>query len=138
MPVLLTFFASWCEPCVRELPFLVRLDRTYRAQGLRVLAVDLDRDEAGMEAARKLAAAAKVRYPVLSDRFNLLARRYLGDPAPLPSAFLIRRDGTVAKIHRGYGRETPASLVAEVQGALGIERPPLGRAAATEEPSAAP
>jgi thiol-disulfide isomerase/thioredoxin len=135
--VLLTFFASWCEPCKRELPFLAQLDRTYRDRGLRVLAVDIDRDEAGIEAAKELAAAAKVGYPVLSDRFNLLARRYLGEQAPLPSAFLVRRDGTVAKIERGYTREASALLLADVQDALGVERRPLGQAAVKKKRSSA-
>jgi thiol-disulfide isomerase/thioredoxin len=128
--VLLTFFASWCEPCRREMPFLAQLDRTYREQGLRVLAVDIDSDEAGMEAAKKLAAAAKVGYPLLSDRFNFLARRYLGEQAPLPSVFLIRRDGTIARIERGYAKDASAFLLAEVQAVLGIERGPPRQAVA--------
>jgi thiol-disulfide isomerase/thioredoxin len=120
--VLLSFFASWCEPCKREMPFLVQLDRMYRDQGLRVLAVDIDRDEEGIEAAKRLTAAAQVGYPVLSDRFNFLARRYLGDQAPLPSVFIVRRDGTIAKIERGYAKDASHFLLAEVQEVLGIER----------------
>jgi cytochrome c biogenesis protein CcmG, thiol:disulfide interchange protein DsbE len=120
--VLISFFASWCEPCKREMPLLVRLDRLYRDRGLRVLAVDIDRDEAGIEAAKKLVAAAKATYPVLSDRFNFLARRYLGEQAPLPSVFIVRRDGTIARIERGYAKDASAFLLAEVQDALGLER----------------
>jgi thiol-disulfide isomerase/thioredoxin len=120
--VLISFFASWCEPCKRELPFLVQLDRMYRDQGLRILGVAIDREEAGIEAARRLVSAAKVTYPVLSDRFNFLARRYLGEQAPLPSVFLVRRDGTIAKIERGYSKDASAFLLAQVQDALGIER----------------
>jgi thiol-disulfide isomerase/thioredoxin len=119
--VLLTFFASWCEPCKRELPFLVQLDRTYRDRGLRVVAVNIDREEPGIEAARRLVLAAKVPYPVCSDRFNFLARRYLGEQAPLPSAFLVRRDGTIARIERGYAKDASAFLLAAVQDELGIE-----------------
>jgi thiol-disulfide isomerase/thioredoxin len=140
--VLLSFFASWCEPCKRELPLLVRLHRTYRDEGLRVLAVDIDTDAEGMEAARKLAAAAKVGFPVLSDRFNLLARRYLGDRAPLPSVFLIRRDGTIARVDRGYAKDGAAFLRGAVEEVLGIERPPaqpaVARKAAREPPPAGP
>jgi len=117
--VLLSFFASWCEPCARELPVLVQLDRTWRARGLRVLGIDIDRDEAGIAAAARMAAAAKVTYPILSDRFNFLARRYLGDEAPLPSVFLVRRDGTIARIARGYAKDASAFLRTEVAAALG-------------------
>jgi thiol-disulfide isomerase/thioredoxin len=125
--VLISFFASWCEPCKREMPFLVQLDRMYRDRGLRVLSVDIDREEAGVEAAKRMAAQARVAHPVLSDRFNFLARRYLGDKAPLPSVFLVRRDGTIARIERGYTKDASRFLLAEVQAALGLE---AGRGAA--------
>ncbi len=118
--VLISFFASWCEPCKKELPLLVQLDRMYRAQGLRVLGVNIDREEPAIAAARKLVADAKVTYPVLSDRFNFLARRYLGDQAPLPSIFVVRRDGTIARIERGYSKDASKFLLAEVRSALGI------------------
>ncbi|HEY6099289.1 MAG TPA: TlpA disulfide reductase family protein [Anaeromyxobacter sp.] len=137
--VLLSFFASWCEPCKKEMPFLVQLDRMYREQGLRVLAVDIDREDPAIEAAKKLVAQARVTYPVLSDRFNFLARRYLGDQAPLPSVFVIRRDGTIARIERGYAKDASQFLLAEVQAALGIgppRRPAKAPAAADAQKAA--
>jgi thiol-disulfide isomerase/thioredoxin len=136
----MTFFASWCEPCKREMPFLVQLDRMYRDQGLRVIGVCIDKEEPGIEAAKKLVTEKGVAYPVLSDRFNFLARRYLGEKAPLPSVFLIRRDGTIAKIERGYAKDASAFLLGEVQDVLGIERKPLraaGRAPEASKKSAA-
>lgn len=121
--VLLSFFASWCGPCQKEMPYLQQLHQMYRDQGLRVLSVTIDREEEGMALARSQIAAAKVTYPVLSDRFNLLARRYLGEQSPLPSVFIIRRDGTIARIERGYGKDAKSFLLAEVQQALGLSRP---------------
>jgi thiol-disulfide isomerase/thioredoxin len=127
--VVISFFASWCEPCRRELPFLVQLDRTYRERGLRVLGVDIDQEDAGIEAARRMIAAARVAYPVLSDRFNFLARRDLGAQAPLPSVFLVRRDGTLARVERGYAKDAARLLLGDVQAALGIARPARAPAA---------
>jgi thiol-disulfide isomerase/thioredoxin len=121
--VLLTFFASWCAPCQKEMPVLEQLHRMYRDRGLRVLAVDIDEDEQGIAAARRLLAANGVTYPVLSDRFNVLARRYLGEQAPLPSLFLVDRDGIVLRIERGYAKDASQFLIAEVQAGLGV-RPP--------------
>ena len=121
--VLLSFFASWCAPCQKEMPYLQQLHQMYRDQGLRVIAVNIDREEEGLALARKQIGAAQVTYPVLTDRFNLLARRYLGDQAPLPSVFVIRRDGTIARIERGYGKDAKTFLLAEVQQALGLSRP---------------
>jgi peroxiredoxin len=136
--VLLSFFASWCAPCKKEMPFLVQLDALYRAQGLRILGVTIDQDDKGVAAAKKMAADHKVTYPVLSDRMNFLARRYLGEKAPLPSVFLIRRDGTIVKIERGYAKDASSFLLAEVQTALGLRTTasaPTGRAAPPARPA---
>jgi hypothetical protein len=54
--------------------------------------------------------------------------------------FLIRRDGTIAKIERGYAKDASAFLLGEVQDVLGIERKPLraaGRAPEASKKSAA-
>jgi thiol-disulfide isomerase/thioredoxin len=40
--VLVNFWATWCPPCVAEYPELVKLDRTYKANGMDVIAVSLD------------------------------------------------------------------------------------------------
>jgi thiol-disulfide isomerase/thioredoxin len=43
-PVLITFWATWCEPCRDEFPMLNELAKQYAPQGLRVVGVDLDQD----------------------------------------------------------------------------------------------
>ncbi len=119
--VVLSFFASWCGPCKKEMPVLVQLDKMYREQGLRVLGICIDTEEPGIASAKKMIADAKVGYPVLSDRFNFLARRYLGESAPLPSVFLIRRNGEIARIERGYSKDVGALLLASIQQELGLK-----------------
>ena len=123
--VVLSFFASWCGPCKKEMPFLVQLDSMYRGQGLRIIGVDIDTEEPGMAAAKKMVADNKVAYPVVSDRFNFLARRYLGESAPLPSVVLVRRDGTIARIERGYSKDVGGLLLASIQQELGLEVTPI-------------
>jgi thiol-disulfide isomerase/thioredoxin len=122
--VLVSFFASWCAPCKKELPLLVDLDTRYRPLGLRVIGISVDREEPGISDARKLVDQHRAAYPVLSDRFNLLARRYLGDQAPIPSVFLIARDGTIIAVERGYTRDAASFLRGRVEAALGIKRSP--------------
>ena len=120
--VLVSFFASWCAPCKKELPLLVDLDKRYRSLGLRVVGVSIDKEEAGIAAAKRMVNDHRAAYPVISDRFNFLARRYLGDQAPLPSVFLIRRDGTILSVERGYTKDASAFLRAQVEEALGVKR----------------
>lgn len=128
--LLLSFFASWCGPCRKEMPYLQQLHTMYRDQGLRVVSVNIDREEAGIAAARAMIAQARVTFPVLSDRFNFLARRYLGEQSPLPSVFLVDRDGTIARIEKGYGKDASLFLLGEVQQALGLAVNRSARAAA--------
>lgn len=128
--MLISFFASWCGPCKRELPYLQQLHSMYRDQGLRVVSVNIDREEPAIADARAMIAQAKVTFPVLSDRFNFLARRYLGEQSPLPSVFIVNRDGTIARIEKGYGKDASSFLLAEVQRALGLSVNRSARAAA--------
>ena len=67
---------------------------------------------------------------MLSDRCNLLARRYLGEQSPLPSIFIVSRDGSIARIEKGYGKDASTFLLAEVQRALGLNANRKARAAA--------
>lgn len=118
--VLISFFATFCAPCKREMPYLEQLQEMYRDQGLRVVMVSIDRDD---EAGAKIEALAKlnhVSFPILKDRFNFLARRYLGETAPLPSVFLLSRDGAVRELNRGYGKDASTFLLSSVQKVLGV------------------
>ncbi len=136
--VVLSFFASWCGPCKKEMPFLAQLDKMYREQGLRIIGVCIDSEEPGIASAKKMIADNKVAYPVVSDRFNFLARRYLGESAPLPSVFLIRRDGAIARIERGYSKDVSGLLLSSIQQELGIKAPAKAAPTAGDEARAKP
>ena len=58
----MTLTASWCGPCKEELPDLIRLNRKYRDQGLRVIALSVD--YAGPEAMQPVIEQYHVDFPV--------------------------------------------------------------------------
>lgn len=116
--VVLTFLASWCEPCKRDLPLLVELDRKYRDQGLQVVGVSIDRDAESFAELRTMMERFQVKFPVLMDRHQLLARRYLGEATAMPSIFVIRADGTFALVRRGYEEDATQFLPEVVAGLL--------------------
>lgn len=119
--VLLSFMASFCGPCKKEMPYLQSLHEKYSDKGLRVLMVSIDKEPAGQQIITDLIATNKVTFPVLKDRFNLVARRWLGTQSPLPSLFLVKPDGVVMAVHRGYSEDAAAALDKEVKDALQIK-----------------
>jgi len=94
--VLLNFWASWCAPCVEEMPRLSAWQRDYGVGGLRVIGVSMDDQLAPV---RRLLAKHPVDYPVgLGD--VALAERY-GKVLGLPQFFLIDRGGFVVARYKG-------------------------------------
>ncbi|MBI3182903.1 MAG: TlpA family protein disulfide reductase [Myxococcales bacterium] len=116
--LLLSFMASFCKPCKKEMPYLQSLYERRRTEGLRVLMVSIDTEPEGQKAVQELIEQNQVTFPVLKDRFNLVARRWLGPKSPLPSVFIVRPDGTVAAVHRGYSEGTIEAIAAAVERAL--------------------
>jgi protein-disulfide isomerase/peroxiredoxin/uncharacterized membrane protein len=102
--IYLSFFASWCGPCRRELPALRDLHAKYESQGFAVVAVGVDTDSAKSAAmARKYGAD----YPVLLDpRGKVLG---LFDVKSMPTTYLINRKGVIVDKLIGWG-ETAEKL----------------------------
>jgi thiol-disulfide isomerase/thioredoxin len=118
--IVISFFATFCAPCKREMPYLEQLSEMYKDAGLRVLMISIDRDEAAVPKIAELVKQNHITFPILKDRYNFLARRYLGASAPLPSLFIIGRDGNIRTMNRGYGKDASTFLLAQVQQALGV------------------
>ncbi|MEW5740452.1 MAG: TlpA disulfide reductase family protein [Myxococcota bacterium] len=116
--VLVSFMASFCAPCKKELPVLQALHEKHKDAGLRILAVSIDTEAEGQKKIDELIAENKITFPVLKDRFNIVARRWLGTKSPLPSLFVVRPDGTIASVHRGYSQDGAELLAKEVEAAL--------------------
>jgi thiol-disulfide isomerase/thioredoxin len=123
--LVLSFMASYCKPCKKEMPYLQQLYAKYQDKGLRVIMVSVDTDEANFPIVQELVKTNGVTFPVLKDRYNLVARRYLGTKTPLPSLFILNPNGTVRLVKRGYNEEGGKVLLAEVQKALGLPDEPL-------------
>ena len=136
--LLLSFSASFCEPCKKEMPWLEALYQKYRDQGLRVLMVSIDNEEEGMKAMEALISEHKVTYPVLKDWSQVVAMRWLGRKFPLPSVFLVGPDNVVKAAHRGYDEATLKALESEVQAALGIAPAPAAKGAPAVAAPASP
>ena len=89
--VLVNFWATWCDPCKIETPWLVQLQNEYGSQGLQVVGVAMD--DSGKDEIAKFAQEMGVNYPVLLGK-EAVGDAYGGVPA-LPESFFVGRDGKI-------------------------------------------
>lgn len=97
---LVNFWASWCDPCRREMPLLERTQERHAARGLQVIGIA---DEAA-EAARSFLARHPLGYPTLFDDPALgdnLSLRFGNTRSLLPYTVLVDRDGRILASHFG-------------------------------------
>jgi thiol-disulfide isomerase/thioredoxin len=87
--VVLNFWASWCEPCQDELPYLNELANSGFAKG-KVVVVGIDFKEPA-DTVRRFAGGHKVDYPVLIDKTGEQFRRWTN--GVLPTTVIIDRSG---------------------------------------------
>ena len=94
--VVLNFWASWCEPCVEELPLLERTQKRLASQNATVLGVNLrDVSADALGFVRRF----KLTYPSLRDPDAELARAY--GTVGYPETFVLDREGRIAAKRRG-------------------------------------
>ncbi len=90
--VVIDFWASWCHPCVAELPNVRALASEYEGKGLVVIGINLDRSEQAFE---KAVDEYGLDYPQIYDGPNgEIARIYR--VSAIPMTYLIDRDGNIA------------------------------------------
>jgi len=116
--VVMSFFSIYCEPCKKEIPELVKLNEKYADQGLGVMLVAIDKEPNELPQVQQIARDNKVTFPVVHDKYNMVARRYR--LKRIPYMLMIGQDGAVKAVHVGYTEELKAGLEAEVRQHLGL------------------
>jgi peroxiredoxin len=113
--VLLHVWATWCEPCRRELPELAALHERHRTRGLRVVGISVDRELGHAEIA-SFVERRGIPYDVWLDPEDA-ASRALGVDT-LPASFLIDRTGRIAWRRAGAIRADDPTLAAALGSTL--------------------
>ena len=109
--VLLDVWATWCEPCREALPAYEKLLQRYAPQGLKVYALNVDKDRADVAA---FVTQTGLRLPVLLDPDAALAEGRLG-VSLMPTTFLLDRAGKIRFRHEGWAEEFPAKYQTEIE-----------------------
>lgn len=121
--VLVNVWATWCGPCRAEMPALQQLSEAYKAEGMVLVGLSVDRGAAAKVDA--FLAERGVTYPVAIVGGGVLAA--LGGVRGYPTSFLIDRAGVVR--HTVMGPVAPLTLRPAIQRLLAEAVP--GRAAST-------
>ena len=108
--VVVTFWASWCGPCRRELPMLGKVQEVVGREHLEVIAVNFKEPRRDFNAVIRANKDLDLTYVhdergIVSDRYGVTA---------LPNMFIIGQDGLIAQTHRGYSEDVLQSFMQEL------------------------
>ncbi len=110
--LLITFFATWCPPCIQEIPNLIDLQNEYKEKGFSVIGISVD--QGGRKSVAKLMEKTGINYPVLMADSKIT--RDFGGIVGIPTSFLINKNGNVIKSYPGY---VPHNiLITDIQGLM--------------------
>lgn len=126
--IVVSFWATWCAYCLKELPVLDGLQKVAGKDKVEVIAVNTEDRETFREAAKSLRRSPMT---LAYDPGKVGATAY--GVGGIPHLVIIGRDGIIRRVHRGYGEETLAEIVADVNSAIAAR---TDAAAAPAQPAA--
>ena len=104
--VLVNFWATWCDPCYVEIPWLIEMQQKYQAKGFTVLGISMD--EEGKSAVAPFLAKERfnvngqklpMNYPIVIGNDEVADK--FGGLLGYPTSFLISKDGKIVKKVQG-------------------------------------
>jgi thiol-disulfide isomerase/thioredoxin len=111
-PLVVTFWATWCEPCRDEFPLLVQLEKQYAPQGLAIFGVSLD-DNSDMNLVRRFLARNQPGFPNYRQKPGIDVDSFYRGVNPqwsgnMPETIFYGRDGRI--VGHFIGEQTRAAF----------------------------
>lgn len=120
--ILISFWATWCEPCKGEMPHLQTFHDAYAKDGLVIVSIALDGPDTAAEVAPYIRKQGYT-FPVLLDQHGDLAQT-LNPTSSAPFAILVGRDGKVVRRFAGFQPSEAKALDAELKTLLAAPAQP--------------
>ena len=114
--VLLDFWASWCVPCRRSFPWMNEMQQRYADDGLKIIAVNLDRKLPDAESFLEVYPAG---FEIHLDPDGKLAKTY--GIEVMPTSILFDRNGNILERHAGFKVQRQDEYEQIIRAALGLE-----------------
>ena len=114
--VLVNFWATWCEPCITEMPSLQRLRNELAADGFEVLAVNYQEGPARING---FIQKMKLTLPVVRDTDGSVARSW--GARVFPASYLVDRDGNIRHSVIGAADWTSPKMVSTIRTLLAAQ-----------------
>jgi len=113
--VVISFWASWCKYCLKELPILYNVQKAAKGR-LQVVAINTEDDEIF----ERLSRAMRTLEIGMSYDPDETARKAYGVNG-IPHMVVIGRDGKIVEVFRGYGESSLTPIVAAINKAIAAE-----------------
>jgi thiol-disulfide isomerase/thioredoxin len=109
--VVMNFWATWCPPCLHEIPMFVALQERYGERGVQFLGVAID----DADPVQAFAERVGLNYPTLHGQLDAIEvmSAYGNETGGLPFTVVIDRQGTVVARHAGVLDEATATALIE-------------------------
>jgi|HubBroStandDraft_1064217.scaffolds.fasta_scaffold111878_3 thiol-disulfide isomerase/thioredoxin len=106
-PLVVNFWATWCEPCRDEYPMIVELAKEFKPQGVNVVGVDMD-DESDMNLVRRFIARTQPPFPNYRQKPGIDLDAFYDGVNPdwkgtMPQTIFYGRDGQILGFFLGTG-----------------------------------
>jgi len=107
--VFLNFWGTWCKPCEKEMPYMERQYSYFKNLGVEILAVNIAESDVAIESFVKKYG---LTFTVLKDKDRAVTEAY--DITPIPTTFLIDKNGKVLKVITGSMTERDVAKYMEL------------------------